>query len=114
MLISPSPLVTLSMCVVMCVGSGIVGWKVRGWNEDSKELAAHSAVMETQRLVAISLEEKLQKLRENERTVVRETTKVVERSVYRNVCLDPDGVRLINAAKEGKASGASQPLTEMP
>ena len=71
--------------------------------------------METQRLVAISLEEKLQKLRENERTVVRETTKVVERPVYRNVCLDPDGVRLINADKEGKASGiASQPLTEMP
>lgn len=108
------PLVNTWLSVVVVAGLlTSSGWFARGWWEDSKELAAHSAVVETQRLVAVSLEEKLQQLRENERTVVRETTKVVERPVYRNVCLDDTGVQLVNAAKAGKRA-SSQPIAEMP
>ena len=32
------------------------------------------------------------------RTITKEVDKIIDRPVYRNVCVDPDGLRLINQA----------------
>lgn len=37
-------------------------------------------------------------------TITKQVTKLVDRPVYRNICLDPDGLRIANAAIAGKAT----------
>jgi len=87
------------------------GWKAKGWYEDSKDLHTTKAVEKLEKSVATKLEERLASLKANERTVEREKLKIVERPVYRNVCLDDSGVRLANAAKNG--GNTSQPSSEV-
>lgn len=42
-------------------------------------------------------------------TIEKEVQHVVEKPVYRNVCLDDDGLRVLGAALAGPAGAASQP-----
>lgn len=49
------------------------------------------------------LETKLAELKANERVVIREIPKIINRDVYRNVCIDADGLRLIERARTGQA-----------
>lgn len=86
----------------------LAGWTVNGWYGDSLEYAATQAAVaaqdranETEFKQAVELEAWLEKNRINERVIIRESVKLVDRPVYRNVCLDDDGLRLINAAKNG-------------
>lgn len=44
------------------------------------------------------------------RTITRSVDKVVEKPIYRNVCLEPDGLRDANVA----LSGGTQPITPKP
>ena len=87
------------------------GWWVNGLYHDSislaSELAARSvmeAAMSRESTIAATLETRLQELKANETTIIREQIKVVDRPVYRNVCLDGDGVRIANAAKNGTSA----------
>lgn len=43
------------------------------------------------------------------RTIVQSVDKVVDRPVYRNVCLDDDGLRLVNAALGGAPAAPPDP-----
>lgn len=52
--------------------------------------------------IAKAWELRLSELRSNETTIIREREKIVDRPVYRNVCLDPSGVQLANDAKNGR------------
>lgn len=52
--------------------------------------------------IAKALELRLSELRSNETTIIREREKIVDRPIYRNVCLDPSGVQLANDAKNGR------------
>lgn len=45
----------------------------------------------------------------NVREIYRETQKIVDRPVYRNVCIDSDGVRLLDQGVEN-ANGAHRPV----
>ena len=54
--------------------------------------------------IAKAWEIRLSELRSNETTIVREREKIVDRPIYRNVCLDPDGLRDANRALNGGAS----------
>ena len=47
------------------------------------------------------------------RTITQEVDRVVEKPIYRDVCLDPDGLRLANAALVGALTPAAQPDSEM-
>jgi hypothetical protein len=49
------------------------------------------------------------------RTITKQVDKIVDRPVYRNVCLDDDGLRVINDALRGEAaSDTSQPDAAVP
>lgn len=82
------------------------GWWVRGLVEDKKDLIeltatdrAIQASMSRESEIASHLESRLAELRANERVIEREKVRIVERPVYSNVCLDADGVQLINRSK---------------
>lgn len=88
----------------------IGGWAVNGWYADSLAYAASEAATAAQEKAnkrefeqGEALEKWLAKNSINERVILRESVKLVDRPVYHNVCLDPDGLRLINAAKNGTA-----------
>lgn len=85
------------------------GWAVKGAFDDSAELAAQKArdalvkeLRDNEAHIANILERKLKDLKANEKTIIRERTKLVDRDVYHNECLDADGVRLIERARTGK------------
>lgn len=84
------------------------GWTVRGWYEAKQIAEARQAVERHDSKVAAALEAKLSELKANERIIEREKLKIVDRPVYRNVCLDPDGVRIANASKNGAAKPAGE------
>lgn len=95
-----------------------IGWSARGWYESSIQLRVEQARKEEQKhamdresKIADVVENKLSELKENERTIIREVPKIIVRDVYHNVCLDSDGVQLINNAATGKSS---KPVTEVP
>lgn len=98
----------IAIAVVMASCS-LLGWSGRGWYEDSADLAelrgaqaAIDAAMQRESGIANALEIRLQELKANERVIERETVKIVNRPVYQSVCLDADGVRLINSSKKLK------------
>lgn len=95
----------------------LAGWLVKGWHQDSLELVAANAAQTAQEAAnkrefdqAMALQGWLAKHAQNTREIVRETVKLVDRPVYHNVCLDDDGLRLANAAKN--ASGEPAPAVQ--
>lgn len=48
------------------------------------------------------------------RTIQRQVDKVVEKPVYRDCALDPDGMRIWNAANRGEAVSPGQPDPVLP
>jgi hypothetical protein len=48
------------------------------------------------------------------RTITKIVEKLVERPVYRDVCFDDDGLRLVNAALTGSPAPAGQPAHPLP
>lgn len=47
-------------------------------------------------------------------TITKTVDRIVDRPVYRNVCIDDDGLRQINAALAGKRADSSQPVAAVP
>lgn len=84
------------------------GWFVHGWKTDSEQLAAISAIEENNKKISATLEDKLSKLRANEREIIREIPKIIDRPIYSYVCLDDSGLLLINQSKGGSAKPAGQ------
>lgn len=109
------------LMVVFALISAYFGWSMRGWKEESVRLQEkqaiilqHKAEMKQQQDTATHLEQQLSQLKQKEKVVVRETYKVVERPVYRNVCLDDDGLRLIEQARSNTSKGDSSiPASEV-
>lgn len=97
------------------------GWIVHGWHADSLDLVATKAAQASagasiwrEASTAQSIETALARLRANEKVIYRESVKLVDRPVYHNVCLDPDGLRIINAAKNGTDPGVIAPVVPGP
>lgn len=62
--------------------------------------------------IAKAWEVRLSELRSNETTIIREREKIVDRPIYLAQCLDADGVRLANDAKNGRIT--SKPVDALP
>lgn len=89
--------------IILAVGFS-AGWGVRGWRADSEELARQEQIREdTARhekavdAAAVKHEQFKSSAAAREQVVVKEVERVVERPVYRNVCLDDDGLRILNS-----------------
>lgn len=109
----------LAAKLALLAGAVLLGWVARGWKSDSDELIAQKAAAKTvevfrghETAIAATLEDRLSKLRANRTIVEKERETIVDRPVYRNVCLDDDGLRLIEAARTGSHPG--EPAGQVP
>lgn len=92
----------------------LAGWLANSWHSDSVELvatkAAQAAAQDFQGVQlkqAEILQNTLSRLKANEKTIIRENVKLVDRPVYHNICLDSDGLYNANAAKNGTPGKSS-------
>jgi hypothetical protein len=89
------------------------GWSVRGWYEDSKDLAAAEAIEKSRELmrelandISKNTETAIGEIRVENKTVYQQATKEVVRDVvYRDCRLTDDGLRAANQARSGAATG---------
>lgn len=103
------------------VVAGGAAWTARGWQctaaeADRRGAQAEADRMARQALTAVADTYEGTKARNvaAQRVVIKEVERVVEREIYRDRdCLDPDGVRLANAAA-GAATPAPQPDPAVP
>lgn len=89
----------------------LAGWAVNQYRTDSITLAevrgaekVAQAERERESQISKDLEARLVEWDKKQWVVYREKTKIVDRPVYNNTCLDADGVQLINIAKGGPSS----------
>lgn len=90
------------------------GWKLHSLVVDSETLASERAaaiamqyVMEQEFNAALMLEEKLQELKANEKVIHTRERQIVDRPVYRNVCLDDDGLQVLESYATGSSTSLS-------
>lgn len=99
--------------VLLIIGSFATGWSVKGAYVAKEELAIIEAKNEMineframEGNIAATVDDKLGQLKANERVINNEIVKIVNRDVYRNVCLDASGLQIIEQARTGKADTA--------
>lgn len=92
-------LIALAVASAVAFGSG---WGVRGWRADSQrvaeiERAAKDQAIRVERVdvAAVSHEKYKAAVAVREKAVAKEVERVVQEPVYRNVCLDDDGLRIL-------------------
>lgn len=110
----------LGIAIALFAFGFLGGWKIEAWRRDSADLERQNkAVAENIRRDKASYDAGAEhedfKAKEEIRYVERwrTATKIIERPVYRNVCIDDDGVRLINDAIAGRLP-AGEPLSTVP
>jgi hypothetical protein len=84
------------------------GWQTRAWKagaDDGRRIKAEGVEASRMRAQA--------KIEIRYRTITKEVLHVLERPVYRNVCMDADGLRLLNEQISG-VGDASQPAATVP
>jgi hypothetical protein len=95
-------------------------WKVQAWRyaaaeADRLEQQAKEQAIRLQRGdgAAMGHEADKAEIRTEFVTITEEVERVVEKPVYRDVCLDPDGMRVLSDAIRG-AAPAGQPASAVP
>lgn len=100
-MIPPSAIACL-LSAALAFGSA---WKIQDWRHDAAELTRQEDAAELVRLAArkadvaaVSHEEFKERERVVYQTITETVDRIVERPVYRNVCLDDDGLAVLRQA----------------
>lgn len=104
-----------------CAAVGAAGaWQTQEWRYGAKEAARLEAIERDRRfaekrvdVAAGGHEADKSELRTEFVEIVKEVERVVEKPVYRDACLDDDGLRVLRAAID-PAPAASQPAPALP
>lgn len=93
---------------LMLIGAFFAGATINGWYRDAVAYREASAALEKlqrdvdrQGEIGAEWQVELRKLATNKKEVIREIKTIIERPVYRDICIDDDGVRLANKSKNG-------------
>lgn len=116
----PSFTMVAAAAVLAFSAGGLAAWKMQGWRfEAAKSEAAQRATRDLARAVEAQDRAVTEYLKEKEdanvvyRVINEEVERVVTKPVYRNVCLDADGLRALEHAIDGTApvsdAGAAVP-----
>lgn len=100
-------MLSLQACAISAALAAAVAaggaWQVQAWRYESKELARLEAEKkkteenrEQTEKAANGLEEDKTKIEIRYKTITKTVTKLVDRPVYSNVCLDQDGINAVN------------------
>lgn len=91
-------------------------WRVQDWRYGAKEAARLEEVardrMRAEKnidVAATGYEKDKARIRTEFITITEEVERVIEKPVYRDVCLDADGLRVLSDAIRGPAPASSQP-----
>lgn len=105
-----------AVAIASAVAAGSAAWQVQNWRygakEHEREVAHQREVLrKTEKIDTSAVRHEIAKSRiETEFVTITERVRdVVEKPVYRNICLDDGGLRLIADAINGPAEVASQP-----
>lgn len=97
------------------------GWTANDWRRDAEVLEQKQADAkenfrrgEPEGEKGKAFEQDKSQIVKQLRPIIREVERVVEKPVYRNVCLDDDGLRLLRSAIAGTEVPASEPLPTVP
>lgn len=97
------------------------GWQVNDWRHDAAEAerARQVKVAEDKQeakadAASASHEGVREQIRTEYQVIYRDRDRVVEKPIYRNVCLDADGLRLVKRAISGPAAAAGEPAAAVP
>lgn len=95
-------------------------WKIQTWRFESREkerIEAQLKLRKTQEKAAsaasTAFEQDRTKNEKRTRTVYVKVDKIIDRPVYRNICVDADGLRLLNGAI-GRIDDAGEPGGPLP
>lgn len=112
---------TLYAAIVASVLGFAAGWQVNDWRHEAAGAEHASQVKaseDKQEAKADDASASHEGVREQIRTefqiIYRDRDRVVEKPIYRNVCLDADGLRLVKRAIGGAAQSASEPTAAVP
>ena len=96
-------------------------WKVQSWRWAAADAERIAAEQENQRLRARTAdkaseghEADKEEARVEFKTIYQDVERIVERPVYRNVCLDADGLRRLTDAIAGPDRAAIEPAPAVP
>ncbi|WP_106418709.1 hypothetical protein [Salinicola tamaricis] len=111
---------TIAMLAVLAIAAG-GGWFSRGWFEDAQRLtaleaarAATSQALARESVIAGVVEARLATLDAHQRVIDRGVIREIQKPIYRRVCLEPDAVRLLNAAAAGRAPDPTDTAEPLP
>jgi len=111
----------IAMVAIGCTAiGGYLAWTVQEWRIDgieAKQAAAMQQVRDQQRADADAAsaahEAEREAIRAQVAATIKEVPRVIEKPVYRNVCFDTDGLRLVRAAI-GAAGHPGEPASTVP
>lgn len=111
------------MAATLLLGASLGGyaaWQVQGWRAGAQDAQRLEVARETHRQnehtadqASTGFEKDRGKNELRTRTITVEVEKIVDRPVYRNVCLDADGLRLLNEQIR-RADDTGQPGDQLP
>lgn len=108
--------VYLAIALLSAALSGAGVWEVQNWRyasieKDRIEQAAKEAARKLDKIdtAAVGHEKDKTRIRTVFRTITKEVAHVVEKPVYRNVCLDADGLRVLSTAINGATTASVTP-----
>lgn len=112
----------IAICIALAALCVLTGWQARGWKEDSESLAVERAAQKivekataNESGIASKVEERLAGLTANQTVIDRGIIREIQKPIYQRVCLEPDAIRLLNAAARGEApDAAGKPSGKVP
>lgn len=113
---------TYAMTAILAALVAFTGaWRVQEWRYRARDAERMEAAKEVERLrvkTADTAAEKHEQVKDSIRTefltIREEVERVVEKPVYRNVCIDDDGMRELQRAISGPKPPASEPSHTLP
>lgn len=97
--------VYVAIAIAAAIASGTAVWNVQNWRFDSQRLASAEQVREVEKFRrqaankgATAHEADKVRIRTEFVPITKEVEKIVERPVYKNICLDADGLAVLQQA----------------
>lgn len=97
--------VYVAIALAAAIASGTAVWNVQNWRFDSQRLAAAEQVREVEKFRrqaankgATAHEADKVRIHTEFVPITKEVEKIVERPVYKNICLDADGLAVLQQA----------------
>lgn len=114
--------IRLALCALLAAAIFGAGWKAKGWQVDSVNLAVAEAAKEIrdnaiqrESDIAGQVEAKLSTLTANQTVIDRGIIREIQKPIYQRVCLEPGVISLLNAAARGEAPPApAKPTGQVP